>query len=77
MVYETLYFLHDPEYYGTDEWAQVTMEEYVAAERAAGFVNTMGYPHLPATASFGGMIGTRAIRGRTTYRPVEEEEREE
>lgn len=41
---------------------EVTMEEYVAAERQAGFYNTLGHPERPATASFsttarGGMEG--------------------
>ena len=34
------------------EWSEVSKEEYVRIERAAGFHNTMGEPDEPATASF-------------------------
>lgn len=49
---------------------QVTMEEYVAAERAAGFYNTLGHPEKPATGAFsttarGGMEGRQEYELRT------------
>ncbi len=53
-------------YYLTEE-REVTKEEYVAAERRAGFYNTMGQPEEPATASFSGQCGDTEIRGRTEY----------
>lgn len=34
------------------EWSEVSKEEYVRIERVAGFVNKLGYPREPATASF-------------------------
>lgn len=34
-------------------WAEVSMEDFVRAERAAGFHNTLGRPDLPATGGFG------------------------
>lgn len=43
-------------YYLT-ETREVTKEEYVAAERKAGFRNTMGQPNEPATASFQSKYG--------------------
>jgi hypothetical protein len=36
----------------TEEW-EVTMQEWVAAERRAGFTNTLGHPERPGTAGFG------------------------
>jgi hypothetical protein len=42
---------------------EVSMEEWVAAEREAGFNNTMGRPDLPATAGFSG----KRISGRVEY----------
>lgn len=35
-------------------WVQVDKKTWVAAERGAGFHNTMGRPEEPATHSFGG-----------------------
>jgi hypothetical protein len=35
------------------QWQEVTKEDYVSAERGAGFHNTMGRPDEPATAGFG------------------------
>jgi hypothetical protein len=35
-------------------WTKVTKEEFVSAERAAGFRNTMGRPLEPATGGFSG-----------------------
>lgn len=49
MPYTTKYYLADSY---EDEWVEVTKEEYVMAERAAGFFNTMGRPDEPATAGF-------------------------
>lgn len=43
---------------------EVTKEEFVHAERAAGFKNTMGFPDEPATASF----GASNVSGRVQYR---------
>lgn len=39
-----------------------TKEAYVAAERKAGFFNTLGHPREPATAAFQGGDG---VRGQT------------
>ena len=44
------------------QWREVTKEEYVRAERQAGFHNSMGYPDEPATAAFG---DSRGVRGTT------------
>jgi hypothetical protein len=49
------YFLR----HSTDDWTEVTKEEYVRAERQAGFHNTMGQPNEPATSSFGAAGGLR------------------
>lgn len=43
--------------------AEVTKAQFVRAERAAGFRNTMGRPDEPATAGF--IHGV--IRGRVEY----------
>lgn len=42
------------------QWREVTKEQFVAAERAAGFRNTLGQPDEPATGGFsaGGIRGT-------------------
>jgi hypothetical protein len=56
---ETLYFLQ----YGDGPVTEVTMEEFVQAERAAGFHNTMGEPDRPATAGFSG----GNVRGTVRY----------
>lgn len=37
-----------------DVWRTVTINEFVQAERAAGFRNTMGRPDQPATGGFSG-----------------------
>ncbi len=42
---------------------EVTEEEFVRAEREAGFYNTRGRPSEPATASF----SSGRIAGRTDY----------
>lgn len=68
MAYETLYHLR----YNAGEWIEVTMEDYVKAERAAGFHNTLGEPDQPATVMFNGKDGPHTVQGKTTYRPVEE-----
>lgn len=57
---ETRYFLkadHEADF------SVVTKEQFVRAERIAGFRNTMGQPNEPATAGFGG----RGIQGRVEY----------
>lgn len=54
--------------YEDPQWREVTKEEYVNAERAAGFHNTMGQPDEPATASFGTSRGQRG----TTFDPARE-----
>lgn len=44
------------------EWNHVSKEEWVRAERAAGFVNTMGHPNEPGTHSFSnGLIEGRIV----------------
>jgi hypothetical protein len=43
---------------------EVTEAEYVAAERRAGFNNTLGHPEKPATGAF----SNGAITGRTEQR---------
>lgn len=48
---------------GSGPECEVTMEEWVAAEREAGFNNRMGRPDLPATAGFAG----KHIGGRIEY----------
>lgn len=53
-------------YYLTEE-REVTKEEYVRAERAAGFRNTLGQPEEPAAASFSGQTASGKISGRTVY----------
>ncbi|MEU9578766.1 hypothetical protein [Streptomyces chilikensis] len=47
---------------------EVTEAQFVAAERRAGFINTLGQPHRPATAGFSGHApnGT-TLRGHITY----------
>lgn len=50
-------------YFLTEE-REVTKEEYVRAERKAGFHNTMGQPNEPATASFSdGKVSGRMEEG--------------
>jgi hypothetical protein len=49
-MYTTKYYLADAD--DRDNWTEVTKEEYVRAERAAGFRNTLGRPEEPATAGF-------------------------
>jgi len=53
------YFL---EYAGEDE-REVTKEEFVRAERAAGFRNKLGQPDEPATAGF----GADGVHGHVMY----------
>lgn len=53
-------FDREVRYFLTEE-REVTKEEFVAAERKAGFHNTMGQPLEPATASF----SNGKISGRT------------
>jgi hypothetical protein len=43
----------EPRYY-LRKWEEVTEKEYVDAERAEGFHNTLGQPDKPATSSFSG-----------------------
>lgn len=59
--------------YHLGEEREVTKDEYVRAERAVGFHNTLGQPHEPATSSFGGA----SVRGRTVYVPAGETTPEE
>ena len=42
---------------------EVSMEEWVAAEREAGISNTAGHPDLPATSGFAG----KSTGGRIEY----------
>lgn len=51
-----------------DAWTKVSKEKFVAAERAAGFHNTLGRPQEPATGGFGG----GGVEGRVRYEEVEE-----
>ncbi len=44
-----------------DHWIQVTKQEYVRVERAAGFNNTMGQPDEPATSGFVGLDGSCGV----------------
>lgn len=46
---------------------EVVKAQFVAAERAAGFTNTMGQPDEPATAGFSGRFGDAEISGRMVY----------
>lgn len=48
---------------GSGPEREVTMQEWVAAEREAGFSNTTGRPDLPATAGFAG----KHVGGRVEY----------
>ena len=60
------YFLAGP---GSEEWRQVSKNEFVSAERRCGFVNTLGQPSEPATGGFSGGDGTR---GRVEYKTAGE-----
>ncbi len=62
---EYRYWLRDDT--GTER--EVTMEEWVAAERAAGFRNTLGNYYQPATAAWFSTTGGRAdaVSGRVEY----------
>jgi hypothetical protein len=51
-----------------DSEKEVTKEQFVRAERAAGFRNTMGRPDEPATGSF----SNGAVSGRVEYGREEE-----
>lgn len=42
---------------------EVTEDEWVDYERAAGFWNTMGFPERPATGGFIGQSGSKEIKG--------------
>ena len=42
-----------------ENWAEVTKEDFVSSERAAGFVNTLGKPNEPGTGGFSG----KGVRG--------------
>lgn len=53
-------------YNSPEPWVEVTKEEYVAAERAARFRNTMGEPNEPATSAFHDSVYTR-MQGITRY----------
>ena len=50
------------------KWQEVTKEQWVRAERIAGFRNTMGQPDEPATRGFtgGGIRGTIKQRREKT-----------
>lgn len=64
-------FVHITKYYlapsGSDDesWVEVTKEQFVRAERAAGFMNTMGKPDEPATGGFYSSQSTK--KGRVRY----------
>lgn len=63
MSYSHKYYLTESD--DDDNWIEVTKEEYVRAERAAGFRNTMGRPDEPATAGFSSSNYRK--RGRLRY----------
>lgn len=44
-------------------WREVDKEDYVNAERMAGFYNTLGQPEEPATAGF----SNGRVQGRLCY----------
>ena len=52
---------------GLTEEREVTKQEFVRAERAAGFFNTLGQPEEPATHSFSGRTASGEVSGRTAY----------
>lgn len=56
--------------FGGQPLAEVSKAEFVAAERAAGFHNTMGRPDEPATAGF----SNGAVRGEVHYEKDEPDE---
>jgi hypothetical protein len=62
MSYSRKYYLSEDD---GNTWDEVTKEEYVRAERAAGFHNTMGRPDEPATAGFSSSNYHK--RGRLRY----------
>jgi len=49
---------------------EVTEEEFVRAERRAGFHNTLGHPEKPATAGFSTTVG--GPRGSVRYIPQDD-----
>ncbi len=51
--------------YGTEDWYEVTKEQYVKAERAAGFHPKYGASDEPATAGFSSSI--HPLQGRLVY----------
>ena len=53
-------------YYLT-ETREVTKEEFVAAERKAGFINTMNQPDEPATGGFSAGSGLDEVHGRVVW----------
>lgn len=56
------YFLKG-DWQGEEGWVEVTMEQFVKAERTAGFHNRLGRPDLPATAGFSG----GGVQGKVDY----------
>lgn len=57
---------------GDSEAREVTEAEFVAAERHAGFINTLGRQDRPATAGFSGRTPDgKTISGRITYEGTE------
>lgn len=53
---------------GDQPEVEVTKEQFVSAERQAGFYNTMGRPDEPATGGFTAYVrGEEEISGRTHY----------
>lgn len=48
---------------------EVSKEEYVRAERANGFHNSMNQPDEPATSSWSKATSTESHHGRITYGP--------
>lgn len=60
---EPRYYLREVNRIPDREEREVTREEFVRAERAAGFRNTLGRPDEPGTAGF----STDFMRGRVVY----------
>lgn len=57
---------------GSDKWRSATKAEYVAAERSAGFRNTLGQPDEPATSAFAGTVAGVPTRGEQGFLHAEE-----
>jgi hypothetical protein len=55
-----------------DDWEEVDKETWIAAERAAGFHNTMGQPNEPSTSYWGNTKpGLTYHYGKLDYEPID------